>query len=329
VGTRKYVITKILQAFLTLVFILAFNFFLFRVMPGNPAALLLRGSSAYNPDNVAQVTADLGLDKPLPQQFVTYLGDMATLNFGDSFFLQGQPVIEVIGNGLWPTMLLVGTSTVASAVIGLAIGIRGGWRRGSTFDVGSLGVTLVLYSMPEFWFGMLVLMAFAGGVGPFPALFPVNGYSSIGQDYTGLQHVADVLNHMVLPWVVLTLVYLGEYSLIMRSSLLDVLGDHFVHTARAKGLLEKQVLWRHAVPNAMLPTFTVVVLSLGFIFQGAITVEFVFGWPGLGWLTVQAVDNKDFALLQGLFFLFSVGVLIANLAADLTYAYIDPRVRAQ
>jgi peptide/nickel transport system permease protein len=329
VGTRKYVITKILQAFLTLVFILAFNFFLFRVMPGNPAALLLRGSSAYNPDNVAQVTADLGLDKPLPQQFVTYLGDMATLNFGDSFFLQGQPVIEVIGNGLWPTMLLVGTSTVASALIGLAIGIRGGWRRGSTFDVGSLGVTLVLYSMPEFWFGMLVLMAFAGGVGPFPALFPVNGYSSIGQDYTGLQHVADVLNHMVLPWVVLTLVYLGEYSLIMRSSLLDVLGDHFIHTARAKGLLEKQVLWRHAVPNAMLPTFTVVVLSLGFIFQGAITVEFVFGWPGLGWLTVQAVDNKDFALLQGLFFLFSVGVLIANLAADLTYAYIDPRVRAQ
>jgi peptide/nickel transport system permease protein len=329
VGTRKYVITKILQAFLTLVFILAFNFFLFRVMPGNPAALLLRGSSAYNPDNVAQVTADLGLDKPLPQQFVTYLGDMATLNFGDSFFLQGQPVIEVIGNGLWPTMLLVGTSTVASAVIGLAIGIRGGWRRGSTFDVGSLGVTLVLYSMPEFWFGMLVLMAFAGGVGPFPALFPVNGYSSIGQDYTGVQHVADVLNHMVLPWLVLTLVYLGEYSLIMRSSLLDVLGDHFVHTARAKGLLEKQVLWRHAVPNAMLPTFTVVVLSLGFIFQGAITVEFVFGWPGLGWLTVQAVDNKDFALLQGLFFLFSVGVLIANLAADLTYAYLDPRVRAQ
>lgn len=328
-GTRRYVITKILQAFLTLVFILAFNFFLFRVMPGDPAALLLRGSSAFNPDNVEQVRQDLGLDAPLPEQFATYLGDMATLNFGESFFLQGQPVIEVIANGLWPTMLLVGTSTAASAVIGLAIGIRGGWRRGSTFDVGSLGVTLVLYSMPEFWFGMLVLMAFAGGVGPFPALFPVNGYSSIGQDYTGVQHVADVLNHMVLPWIVLTLVYLGEYSLIMRSSLLDVLGDHFVHTARAKGLLEKQVLWRHAVPNALLPTFTVVVLSLGFIFQGAITVEFVFGWPGLGWLTVQAVDNQDFALLQGLFFLFSVGVLIANLAADLTYAYLDPRVRAQ
>jgi peptide/nickel transport system permease protein len=329
VGTRKYVITKILQAFLTLVFILAFNFFLFRVMPGDPAALLLRGSSAFNPDNVAQVREDLGLDAPLPQQFATYMADMATLNFGESFFLQGQPVIEVIANGLWPTVLLVGTSTAASAVIGLAIGIRGGWRRGSTFDVGSLGATLVLYSMPEFWFGMLVLMAFAGGVGPFPALFPVNGYSTIGQDYTGMQHVADVLNHMVLPWLVLTLVYLGEFSLIMRSSLLDVLGDHFVHTARAKGLLEKQVLWRHAVPNALLPTFTVIVLSLGFIFQGAITVEFVFGWPGLGWLTVQAVDNQDFALLQGLFFLFSVGVLIANLAADLTYAYLDPRVRAQ
>jgi peptide/nickel transport system permease protein len=329
VGTRRYVITKILQACLTLVFILAFNFFLFRVMPGDPAATLLRGSSAFNPDNLAQEREDLGLDAPLPEQFATYMVDMATLNFGDSFFLQGQPVIEVIANGLWPTVLLVGTSTAASAVIGLAIGIRGAWRRGSTFDVGSLGATLVLYSMPEFWFGMLVLMAFAGGVGPFPALFPVNGYSTIGQDYTGVQHVADVLNHMVLPWLVLTLVYLGEFSLIMRSSLLDVLGDHFVHTARAKGLLEKQVLWRHAVPNALLPTVTIIVLSLGFIFQGAITVEFVFGWPGLGWLTVQAVDNQDFALLQGLFFLFSVGVLIANLAADLTYAYLDPRVRAQ
>jgi peptide/nickel transport system permease protein len=329
VGTRRYFITKVLQAFLTLVFILAFNFFLFRIMPGDPAALLLRGSSAYNPDNVAQVREDLGLDRPLPAQFVTYLADMATLNFGESFFLQGRPVNDVIANGLWPTVLLVGTSTIASALIGLAIGIRGGWRRGSAFDVGSLGVTLVLYSMPEFWFGMLVLMAFAGGVGPFPALFPVNGYSSIGKGYTGLQHVADVLNHLVLPWVVLTLAYLGEFALIMRSSLLDVLGDHFIHTARAKGLREKQVLWRHAVPNALLPTFTVVVLSLGFIFQGALTVEFVFGWPGLGWLTVQAVDNKDFALLQGLFFLFSVAVLVANLVADFTYAYLDPRVRAQ
>jgi len=183
--------------------------------------------------------------------------------------------------------------------------------------------------MPEFWFGILVLMAFGAGVGPFPALFPIGGYESPSGDITGLAHVTDVLNHLVLPWFTLTVAYLGEYALIMRSSLLDVLGDDFVGTARAKGLREKQVLWRHAVPNALLPTFTLTILSLGFIFSGAITVEYVFSYPGLGWLTVQAIDSKDYALLQGLFLLFSTAVIVANLVADLLYAYLDPRVRAQ
>jgi peptide/nickel transport system permease protein len=133
---------------------------------------------------------------------------------------------------------------------------------------------------------------------------------------------------MVMPFFVLTVAYLGEYAIIMRSSLLDILGDDFVQTARAKGVREKQVLWQHAVPNALLPTLTLTLLSLGYVFSGAITVEWVFSWPGLGWLTVQAVEAKDFALLQGLFLLFSVAVIVANVVADLLYAYLDPRVRA-
>jgi peptide/nickel transport system permease protein len=327
VGTRRYVVGKLAQALLTLAFVLVFNFFLFRVMPGDPITLLLRGSGAITPETIAELEEDLGLNQPLPQQFVTYVGDTLTGNFGVSL-ASGEPVAERIGERIWPTVLLVGTSTIASLLIGLIIGIYGGWRRGSAFDVGSLGFTLVAYSMPEFWFGILMLMAFAGGVGFFPSIFPTGGYQTAGADLSGFAHAVDVLNHLFLPWLTLTIAYLGEYSLIMRSSILDVKEEDYVTTARAKGLRDKQVLWRHAVPNALLPTMTLTFLALGFIFAGAITIEYIFSWPGLGLLTVEAIDDKDFPMLQALFLLFSAAVIIANLIADLLYAYLDPRVRA-
>ena len=325
---RRYLLGKVFQAFLTLVFVIAFNFFLFRVVPGDPAALLLRGTSAFNPENVESLRSDLGLDKSLPVQFLVYVKDTATLNFGDSFFGRGAPVTEVISERIWRTVLLVGTSTIASAALGLIIGIYGGWRRGSAFDVGSLGFTLFVYAMPEFWFGILILMAFAGGVGPFPAIFPTGGYQSAASGLTGLAHIVDVANHLFLPFFVLTVAYLGEYAIIMRNSLIDIMGDDFIQTARAKGVREKHVLWRHAVPNAMLPTMTLTLLSVGFIFSGAITVEYVFSYDGLGSLTVQAIDGNDYPVLQGLFLLFSGAVIIANLVADVLYSYLDPRVRA-
>jgi peptide/nickel transport system permease protein len=327
VGTRRYVAGKLAQAVLTLAFVLVFNFFLFRVMPGNPITLLLRGSGAITPETIAELEEDLGLNQPLPQQFVTYLGDTLTGNFGVSL-ANGEPVTQRIGDRIWPTVLLVGTSTIASAVIGLIIGIYGGWRRGSKFDVGSMGFTLVAYSMPEFWFGILILMAFAGGVGFFPSIFPTGGYQTAGAELTGFAHAIDVLNHLFLPWLVLTIAYLGEYALIMRSSILDVKEEDYVTTARAKGLRDRQVLWRHTVPNALLPTMTLTFLSLGFIFAGAITIEYIFSWPGLGLLTVDAIDDKDFPMLQALFLLFSAAVIVANLVADLLYGYLDPRVRA-
>jgi peptide/nickel transport system permease protein len=327
-GARRYVVGKVLQALLTLGFVLVFNFLLFRVMPGDPATLLLRGTGALDRETIEQLESDLGLDQPLPQQFVTYLGDTLRGNFGVSL-ASGRPVTEMVGDRIWPTLLLVGTSTIASAAIGLLIGIYGGWRRGSGFDLGSLGFSLVAYAMPEFWFGILVLLAFAGGVGFFPSVFPTGGYETAGAELTGFAHAVDVLNHMFLPFLTLTVAYLGEYALIMRSSILDVVGEDYVTTARAKGLREKQILWRHTVPNALLPTITLTFLSLGFVFAGAITIEYVFSWPGLGLLTVEAIDDKDFPILQAVFLLFSAAVIFFNLVADLLYAYLDPRVRAR
>ncbi|MFM8999870.1 MAG: ABC transporter permease [Actinomycetota bacterium] len=322
---RRYLLGKSLQALLTLAFVLVFNFFLFRVLPGDPAALLLRGTAAFSPENIAEMRADLGLDRPLPEQFVSYVVDTATLNFGQSFFLKGADVAEVVGGKLWPTVLLVGLSTLASALIGLWIGIRGGWRPGRRFDVVSQGVTLFAYAMPEFWFGILMLMLFSGVLG----LLPTGGYATPGADLSGLGHAVDVLNHLVLPFLVLTVAYLGEYALIMRNSMIDVVGEDFVTTARAKGVRDRDVLWRHAVPNALLPTVTITFLSLGFVFSGAITVEYVFSWPGVGWLSVQAIESKDYPLLQALFLLFSAAVIVANLLADLLYSSLDPRVRAR
>jgi peptide/nickel transport system permease protein len=203
------------------------------------------------------------------------------------------------------------------------MGIRAGWKRGGAFDLSSMGFSLILYSMPEFWLGMLLILLFSTTLG----WFPNSGRVTVGANYTGLAAVADVLNHLVLPAVTLTLAYLGEYYLVMRSSLLDVLGEDYIQTARAKGVREKYVLRSHAVRNALLPTITLIALSFGFVLGGAITVEVVFGYKGLGGLTFEALQAQDYPVLQGIFLFASAAVIIANLIADLIYCYFDPRVK--
>jgi peptide/nickel transport system permease protein len=327
VNTRRYLVSKVLQALLTLVFVLAFNFFLFRAV-GDPVTQLLRDSRGdLSREAAAELEHELGLDLPLPQQFVHYVGQTLQGHLGISTFY-GIPVRTVIAQRVWATVLLVGTATLASTLLGIWIGIAQGWRRGTRFDQGMLGLTLFTYSMPEFWFGLLMIMAFSVGVGPFPAIFPTGGYESTFPTYEGFAHVTDVLNHMILPFFVLTVSYLGEYSLIMRSSLLETLGEDFITTARAKGLRDTAVRRRHAVPNALLPTMTVTILSFGFVISGAITIETIFNWNGLGLLSFTSINNRDFPVLQGLFLLFSASVIVANLVADLLYSYLDPRVRA-
>ncbi len=252
------------------------------------------------------------------------MGDTLRLDFGESIILRpNETVVSVFLDALWPTVVLVGISTLFAAVIGIVLGIYAGWRRGGKADVGSMGVSLVFYSMPEFWLGMLLILLFSTTLGWFPA----SGRVSLGQDLTGVDYIADVLNHLFLPTLTLTLAFLAEFYLVMRSSLLDVLGEDYITTARAKGVREKFVLRRHAVRNALLPTITLIALSFGFVLSGAITVEYVFSYQGLGLLTVNALEARDYPLLQGVFLFASAAVIALNLVADLVYGYFDPRVR--
>jgi peptide/nickel transport system permease protein len=325
-GRTRYILGKVLGSLSSLVFVLVFNFFLFRILPGDPAKDLTR--NRYVPaSQVAAITKRFGLDKPLPQQFVDYVKSTLHGDLGISYQFQ-QPVTHLIGQRIWATVLLVGISTLLSTVIGLWFGIRGAWDRGGLFDKTTMGFSLTLYAMPEFWLGLLLLVALAVGVGPFHGIFPTGGERSPNADYHGLRAALDIANHMFLPCLTLTLAYFAEYHLIMRSSLLEEKTEDYLLTARAKGLRDALVRRKHAVPNALLPTVTLVLLNFGFVVSGAITVETVYSWPGLGLLSYQALTGPDIPLLQGVFLLFSAAVIVFNLFADIMYGYLDPRVTA-
>ncbi len=312
----RFVVRRAGYALLTLAFILAVNFFLFRIMPGDPIALLAR-SQRLSPEALDEQRRAFGLDEPLLEQFIIYVRETLTGQLGVSL-VSGVEVIDLIASRLWPTVLLVGIGTLLAAVIGILIGIRGGWRRGGTFDSGSLFTSLALYSTPEGWLGMLLLLFFAGWLGWFPA----GGFSSTGGSGAG-----DVAGHLALPVLALSLGYIGQYAMVMRASMIEVKAQPYITLARAKGLSDPDVRRRHAVPNALLPTFTLVVLSVGFILGGAIVIETVFSWPGIGLLTYEAIETLDYPVLQGVFLLSSSAVILAAFIADIAYGALDPQVR--
>jgi len=321
-STTRVVASKVLRAFVTLAFVVVFNFFLFRLLPGDPIGLYTRGRN-MDPEQIAALREEL--NRPIWEQFLTYIRNPFDPGIDSTRF--SQPVWELIGERIWPTVLLLGTAIVIATIVGIWIGIRAGWKPGSRFDKVSTGTTLTLYSMPEFWLGMMLLIVLGVGAFGLPGLFPVGGISSPGVDTSTPAGWLNVLWHMFLPCLTLTLIYLADYSLVMRASLIDERKQEYLMLARAKGLRDVMVRKRHAVPNALLPTITLIFLSLGFVVTGAITVETVFSWPGLGLLTYEALRGPDIPLLQATFLLFSIAVIGANLIAELLYVIIDPRVR--
>ncbi len=324
-GYGRYVLNRLAATFGMLVFVLITNFFLFRVLPGDPARSFGRGRFTTQ-EQIDEFNATYGFGQPIGEQFLTYLKNVFTGDLGLSVSTRA-PVAELIADRIWPTILLVGTSTLLATLIGVWLGINQAWKRGSRFDKSTTMGTLTLYSMPEWWLGMLLIATLASGVGPLPGLFPTGGLRSPGVDPSSIAGAFDVAWHLVLPVITLTLAYLADYSLIMRSSLLDEVGEDYLTTARAKGLRDIEVRNRHAVRNALLPTTTLVALNLGFVVTGAITVETVFSIEGLGLLAVEGLRGPDFWLLQGVFLVAAAGVILGNLAANLLYGLLDPRVR--
>jgi peptide/nickel transport system permease protein len=318
----RWLAGKAAAALVTLAFVLVFNFFLFRVM-GDPTTQLARLPRA-TPQEIAKLRAAYGLDKPLLGQFADYLGDTVRFDLGISQKTR-QPVADEIKEALPWTLLLVGTGTLLATVLGAWMGVIAATRRGTRTDDGLLGFSLFTYAAPEYWIGIILILLFAVALPIFPAglqMTPGVEFSS------GFDKAVDVAKHLVLPGLAMTLALLGQYFVIMRSSMVDVLTEDFITVKRAVGLPWERVVRRHAVPNALLPLVTLSAIQFGAVVGGAITIETIFSWPGLGELGFQAINDKDFPVLQGTFLVFSVGVILANLAADCLYFALDPRVKA-
>jgi peptide/nickel transport system permease protein len=330
-GRGRYLASKIGWAVVTLFVVVTFNFFLFRILPGDPSRSLIR-DPRVNPEAREALVRRFGLDKPVflnfdsgnpfDSQYFAYLGALARGDLGQSFAKRDQAVADMLGQALGNTILLILPAQILAILVGIALGLLAAWRRGTSIDVSALMFSLFMWSLPTFFLSILLLFA---GAQWFD--LPTAGRATIGAVYDSWwDTVYDLGRHLLLPTISFTLVLLGEYMLIMRSSVIDVLSEDYILTAKAKGLTTWRIIRDHAMKNAMLPMVTLIALNLGFTVSGAIQVESVFSYPGLGFRTVEAVSNRDFPVLQGAFLLLAVCVVIANLAAELVYGWIDPRV---
>lgn len=317
----RLVVRKLADAVVLLAMVLVFNFFLFRIVDRDPLARY-RGRSKLSQEQRAAIIKRFGLDGSKWDQFVRYMSRTIRGDFGRSFD-STKPVSREILDSLPNTLLLVGISTVLTIGIGLWIGIRAGWMRGGRFDKISTPATMALYGTPEFFLGMLFLAFLGAKLG----LFPTGGVTDPAGHYTGFSALVDRARHLVLPVATLTLGYLGSYSLVMRTSMLDTLREDYLTTARAKGLRDRDVMSRHAVPNALLPSVSLIAIGFGFIIGGAITTETVFSYPGLGLATYRAIGNTDLPMMQALFMFSSIAVIVFNIFADVVLTFLDPRIR--
>jgi peptide/nickel transport system permease protein len=308
-----------------LVAVLAINFMLIHAAPGDPASVIAGEMGGGDEAVIASIKKAYGLDQPLPVQFVTYIGKSLRGDLGQSY-TYSQPVSGLILDRIGPTILLVLTALVFAIVVGTLLGVFASRRPDSFASSAVTILSLVGYAMPVFWTGILLVILF-GKVWP---IMPIAGMRDVRQfGVGGWSAVVDVLHHLVLPALTLTIIYLAQYSRLARASMLEVLGSDYIRTARAKGLSEWVVTFKHALRNALMPVVTIAGLQFGHLISGAVLVETVFSWPGLGTLALGAIHGRDYPTLLGVLTFSSMLVIVANLVTDLSYRWIDPRLRGK
>jgi peptide/nickel transport system permease protein len=309
---------------ITFLLAVSINFFLPRLVPGNPLQLIAGNAAPQlGKERVEALRAQYGLDKPLSEQYVIYLKQLAKGDLGQSYrFSGGRSVVEILSENFRWTLLLVGISITSALLIGSALGIWSATRRGTSLDLGLLGGIYILRSIPPFWLAMLLIPIFAIQLHLLPA-----GDSYSIPRLEGWENVIDVSRHALMPVFVLTLAYLPTSYAIMRAAMFNVMNSDYIRTARAKGLPKRLVILKHGLRNALLPVVTAFMVDLGQLLGGVTVIEAVFNYRGVGNMMFEAVKSRDYPLLQGGFLLFTVTILLLNIITELSYPYLDPRLR--
>jgi ABC-type dipeptide/oligopeptide/nickel transport system permease component len=322
-GFRGYLLRRVIYVALTIFLILTFNYMLFRVMPGDVARIVIPKHAS--PETIAQLHTYYGLDKDPITQYVIYLKQTFKGELGKSIsFRTGSMVGDIVAPYLTKTLFLVGTGTVISIFVGVILGRETAWRRGKIFDKVGSAFFITFYCMPTFLFAIVMITVVANYVPNWPISHET---SDTYEDMDIVGKFLDRTQHLILPIFALVIETIATFSIITRSALIDVLTEDYMLTAVAKGVRPRNVLRKHAMPNALLPVVTVVAMNVGWILSGSIMIERIFNYQGLGWLTWQAVLSLDYPLLQGSFMLEAIAVVIANLIADIALFKLDPRVK--
>jgi ABC-type dipeptide/oligopeptide/nickel transport system permease component len=323
-GFKDYVGKRTLQGIVTIILAVTLNFILFRIMPGDPSRAV-SGDPRVDTATRLALIAKFGLDRPLFEQFFLYVANLLKGELGISFVQIGRPVISIIlGRKMINTIILMGSSMFIAFTLGIIIGVFAAWRRGTKLDIFFIVVSLATYSMPVFWFGMLLLLFFSYYIN----IFPIAGTITPGVVHPNfLAYAKDYLHHLMAPMITLGVSFFGGYFLFMRDTILDVFTEDYMLTARAKGLSNRKVLFKHAMRNALLPMVSLMGVHITFLISGATMTETVFSWDGLGRLIYDSVRNNDYPVLQGIFLFLAVLVVVASIIADIVNAYLDPRIK--
>lgn len=317
-----HIIKRLLIAIPLIFGVLTLTFFIIRLAPGDPAAFFIQ--PGVSPNVAEQIRIQYGLNDPLPVQYIKWLGNILQGDFGRSFSRGQQPVFDVIASALPVTMTIAILTLIANFTFGILIGIISAVRQNSFIDRMLTITALFFYSMPEFWFALMLIILFALKL----PLFPVSGLNEIGAENFGpVGYMIDRAWHLVLPVTVLSINGAAGIARYVRGSMLEVIRQDYIRTARAKGLSENVVIYRHALRNALLPVITIMGSALPFIFSGALFIEVIFAFPGMGRVTVDAIFARDYPLIIANTFISGSLIVLGNLAADTLYAIVDPRIK--